>query len=540
METNELREKALDAIDAHALRAAAGPQPDLCHDRAAARLVHLAPARLGRADRRLRRQEDRRAAARPGGDRPHRRRVRDGGRRCLVREPAVALPRQRLQRRRLRAGDGHRRCLVRFRLDPCLRARAAQGSDLRWPADLYLEGSDQHRGWFHSSLLESCGTRGRAPYDAVLTHGFTLDEQGRKMSKSLGNVRRAAGRDEAARRRHPAPVGGRLGLFRGSAHRPRDPEASMPTPIAACATPCAICWARSTASTRGEAGRRRRRCRSSSAGSCIAWRARRAWCGTAVDDFDFHDLYTALHNFCAVDLSAFYFDIRKDALYCDRARRACAGARRARCSTSCFDCLTAWLAPVLCFTAEEAWQFARRPPEIEAWTDSVHLRLFPEVPQNWRDEALASEVERARAISAASSPARSSWSAPNKRIGAEPAGPSDGLSPTARYVEALSGVDLAEIAITSGDHARARAPCRPAPSPCPTCPTWAWWSSRRRARNASAAGACCPRSGHDPSHPGALRPLRRRGRHASRRLRCPRLGAGRIGRRSTWSCCSTS
>ena len=78
---------------------------------------------------------------------------------------------------------------------------------------MYLEGSDQHRGWFHSSLLESCGTRGRAPFDVVLTHGFMLDEQGRKMSKSLGNVGRAAGRDQAVRRRHPAPVGLRLGLL---------------------------------------------------------------------------------------------------------------------------------------------------------------------------------------------------------------------------------------------------------------------------------------------------------------------------------------
>jgi isoleucyl-tRNA synthetase len=81
------------------------------------------------------------------------------------------------------SGARHSRCLVRFRLDPCLLLE--QREDLKWPADLYLEGSDQHRGWFHSSLLESCGTRGRAPYDAVLTHGFTMAEDGRKMSKSL-------------------------------------------------------------------------------------------------------------------------------------------------------------------------------------------------------------------------------------------------------------------------------------------------------------------------------------------------------------------
>ena len=93
--------------------------------------------------------------------------------------------------------------------------------DLAWPASLYLEGSDQHRGWFQSSLLEACGTRGRAPYEAVLTHGFVVDEDGRKMSKSLGNVVAPAGRDPPVGRRDPAAVGDELGLRRGPAHRPR-------------------------------------------------------------------------------------------------------------------------------------------------------------------------------------------------------------------------------------------------------------------------------------------------------------------------------
>ncbi len=90
---------------------------------------------------------------------------------------------------------------------------------LPWPADLYLEGSDQHRGWFHSSLLESVGTRGRAPFEAVLTHGFVLDEQGRKMSKSLGNVVAPERGDGAVRRRHPAPLGDDVRHQRGSPHR---------------------------------------------------------------------------------------------------------------------------------------------------------------------------------------------------------------------------------------------------------------------------------------------------------------------------------
>ena len=98
----------------------------------------------------------------------------------------------------------------------------------------------------------------------------------------------------------------------------------------------------------------------------------------AIDEYDFHGMFTALHNFCAVDLSAFYFDIRKDRLYCDARRRSGGGARRARCWTACFDCLARWLAPILCFTAEEAW-LARHG---DAPGRSVHLELFPEVPAN--------------------------------------------------------------------------------------------------------------------------------------------------------------
>ena len=98
--------------------------------------------------------------------------------------------------------------------------------DLPWPADLYLEGSDQHRGWFQSSLLEAVGTRGRAPFKAVLTDGFVMDEHGRKMSKSLGNVGCPGGGREAVRRRYPAPVGDDVRYHRGSADWAGDPEAA--------------------------------------------------------------------------------------------------------------------------------------------------------------------------------------------------------------------------------------------------------------------------------------------------------------------------
>ena len=136
-----------------------------------------------------------------------------------------------------------------------------------WPADVYLEGTDQHRGWFHSSMLQACGTRGRAPYDAVVTHGFTLDENGMKMSKSLGQHHGAAGRHPPVRRRHPAPLGRPDRLFASTCASARRSSRAPPTATAACATRCASCSAPSTASTRPSASSRRR-CPSSSAGSC--------------------------------------------------------------------------------------------------------------------------------------------------------------------------------------------------------------------------------------------------------------------------------
>ena len=124
-------------------------------------------------------------------------------------------------------------------------------------ADLYLEGSDQHRGWFQSSLLESCGTRGRAPYDAVLTHGFALDGNGRKMSKSARQRRRSAQDHPGIGRRHPAHVGRLDRLFRRREDRQGSARHRVATRIASCATRSATCSARSTGSTRASASRRR-------------------------------------------------------------------------------------------------------------------------------------------------------------------------------------------------------------------------------------------------------------------------------------------
>lgn len=260
--------------------------------------------------------------------------------------------------------------------------------DLKWPASLYLEGSDQHRGWFHTSLLQACGTRGEPPFEAVLTHGFVLDEQGRKMSKSLGNVvapqdvmnREGAdilrlwvvasdysedlriGKDILkyqvdAYRRLRNTLRYLLGALDGFEEAEKVPLAEMPELER---------WVLHRLAELDSSLRR--------------------W----VEDFDFHELYRAVHDFCAVDLSAFYFDVRKDVLYCDTPD----SLRRRACRTVMdllFDYLTAWLAPIICFTAEEAWWARGKAPE------SVHLRCYPEAPAEWRDDALADKWARVRA-----------------------------------------------------------------------------------------------------------------------------------------------
>ena len=312
--------------------------------------------------------------------------------------------------------------------------------DLAWPASLYLEGSDQHRGWFHSSLLESTGTRGRAPYDAVLTHGFVLDGEGRKMSKSLGNT--VAPQDVVER--YGADI---LRLWVVSADYGEDvrigPEIVRRQ---------ADSYRRLRNTLRFLLGNlagfnESERLDPAAMPELERWVLHRLReldrsIREACDDFDFHAMFVALHAFCATDLSAFYFDIRKDALYCDPRD----GARRRACRTvldTLFSCLTAWLAPILCFTAEEAW-LHRFPGEKE----SVHRRLFPDVPENWRDDALAAKwrtVRRLRrVVTGALEVARR-----EKRIGASlRAHPV--VYAAAEDIAALDGLDMAEVAIASG------------------------------------------------------------------------------------------
>ena len=257
-------------------------------------------------------------------------------------------------------------------------------------ADLYLEGTDQHRGWFHSSMLQACGTIGRAPYRGVLTHGFTLDEKGMKMSKSLGNTtapQEVIGEYGADILRlwvaqSDYTVDLRIGkeILKGVADSYRRLRNTMRYMLGALAG-----FSEAERVDVAEMPELER------------WVLHRlaeldAEVREGYAKYDFQGVFQKLFTFCTSDLSAVYFDIRKDALYCDAAD----SLRRRACRTVLdilFHRLTTWLAPVLVFTMEEVW-LERFPGE----DSSVHLVDFPETPASWRDEALAAKWETIRDV----------------------------------------------------------------------------------------------------------------------------------------------
>jgi len=317
-----------------------------------------------------------------------------------------------------------------------LRRRADGGRD----EVMYLEGSDQHRGWFHSSLLESCGTRGRAPYDAVLTHGFTLDENGRKMSKSLGNV--VAPQDVI--KSSGADI---LRLWVAGANYADDQRLGKTVLNTTVETykkwRNTLRWMLGTLSHArlGEVvpyadlpelerfvlhrlGELDRTVRAGYAG------------------FDYTRILAALGSFMTGDLSAFYFDVRKDALYCDPLSSV---TRRGALTVidAVFDRVAVWLAPILSFTAEEAW-LARHPSEA----GSVHLQLFPETPEAWFDAALATrwrEIRGARRVVTGALELERA----GKRMGSSlEAAPTVFVADPA-LAALLQSIDFAEVCITS-------------------------------------------------------------------------------------------
>lgn len=343
------------------------------------------------------------------------------------------------------AHDGAKWTMVRDILDVwfdsgsthafCLEKRP----DLKWPADLYLEGSDQHRGWFHSSLLESCGTRGRAPYDAVLTHGFVMDEEGRKMSKSLGNVVTP----QEVIQQSGADI---LRLWVVSSDYSEDlrlGKTILQTNIDAYRKlRNTIRWMLGTlAHDTGEnlplsdmpELERLMLHRLAELDGVVR---------AGYDAFDFKRVARTLLDFSVVELSAFYFDIRKDTLYCDApsSRRRLASLQVVR---EIFDRLVTWLAPMLPFTMEEAWG-SRRPG-----SGSVHLEQFRPVEAAWTDEALAAKWAKIRRVR------RVVLGALEEERRAKRIGSSLEAAPTVFIADGelralVASLDFSEIAITSG------------------------------------------------------------------------------------------
>ena len=260
--------------------------------------------------------------------------------------------------------------------------------NLRWPADLYLEGSDQHRGWFHSALLTAVGTRQQAPYKAVLTHGFVVDADGRKMSKSLGNVIAPSevidkyGAEilrlwvSATDYREDIRISENILRQLSDAYRrirntsrfmlgnlmDFDPTADV---VSYDAMPEIDRFALNKLQG-------------------MITKALKAY-----DEYEYHIIYHALHNYCTLDLSAFYLDILKDRLYTSPSK---SDARKSAQTVMYYllDSLARIMAPLLPFTAEEIWEYM---PAHSDKVSSVHLASLPEVNSQWKDEHLAQKWE---------------------------------------------------------------------------------------------------------------------------------------------------
>jgi isoleucyl-tRNA synthetase len=305
---------------------------------------------------------------------------------------------------------------------------------------MYLEGSDQHRGWFHSSLLESCGTRGRAPFDVVLTHGFVLAEDGRKMSKSLGNqvfpqdVIKESGADILRMWVCASDYADDLRIGKEILKTTADTYRKLRNTIRWMLG--SLAHFKEEERVKAEAMPELERLmlhRLAELDEVV----RKAYA-----EFDYKRIFAALSAFMTSDLSAFYFDIRKDTLYCDPYSSV---TRKAALTVidQLFRCTVTWLAPMLCFTAEESWL-----SRYGAQAKSVHLETFPDVPAAWRDDKLAEKWRKVRAVRRVVTGALEVARA-EKRIGSSlEAHPIVHVSNGELY-EAVLDVDMAEICITS-------------------------------------------------------------------------------------------
>ena len=305
---------------------------------------------------------------------------------------------------------------------------------------MYLEGSDQHRGWFQSSLLESCGTRGRAPFDVVVTHGFTQAEDGRKMSKSLGNT--IAPQDVI--KQSGADI---LRMWVASCDYWDDqrigPEILKSTADTYRKLRNTIRWMLGTLAHFHE-DRRVKFGEMPELERLMLHRLAEldGLVRKAYAEFDYKRIFAALSAFMTSDLSAFYFDIRKDTLYCDPFSSV---KRKASLTVidHLFRCTVTWLAPMLCFTAEESW-LSRYGVDAA----SVHLETFPVLPAAWRDDKLAEKWRKVRIVRGVVTGALEIERA-QKRIGSSlEAHPIVHVSNEELY-EAVVDCDLAEVCITS-------------------------------------------------------------------------------------------
>jgi len=265
--------------------------------------------------------------------------------------------------------------------------------DLKWPASMYLEGSDQHRGWFHSSLLESCGTRGRAPYDSILTHGFVVDGKGLKMSKSTGNVIAP----EQILKKYGADI---LRTWVAASDYSEDLKLDY-----LILEQHAESYRKIRNTFRFLLGNLKDKKNNFDLNSkeIENWPELEKFILHQIfllnqnfkkyfKEYNFHKLYKELVNFCSLELSAFYFDIRKDALYCDdlssKKRKACINLLGL-----ILDMLLKWFAPILSFTTEEIYQTINKDKN-----SSIHLENFPKIPIKWKNNDLFEKWKKFKTI----------------------------------------------------------------------------------------------------------------------------------------------
>ena len=316
-----------------------------------------------------------------------------------------------------------------------------QRKDLKWPADMYLEGSDQHRGWFHSSLLESCGTRGKAPFESILSHGFVVDGKGMKMSKSAGNV-----------------------------ILPEDILKNYGADILR-AWVCASDYAedlridKTILAQHAESYRKIRNTFRFILGNIKDNFEPQNINNLEIKDFpeleryilnrlffvdqsieenlknyNFHKIYKELLNFCTLDLSSFYFDIRKDTLYCDSLE----SAKRKACIkvlNIVLECLLKWFAPIFVFTTDEIFSL------INKTDDTIHEKTFVKIPETWKDLKLDNKWKDLFKIKQEANVAIEEKRA-NKEIGSSLEAEIEIFVNTNEY-NLLDGLDLAEYFITS-------------------------------------------------------------------------------------------